>query len=983
MAKKHKFFATTATAALVASAIVPVASAADLKDFNNVSSWAQEAVQYLTDNNILQGDQNGYFNPTGTLTRAQAAEVLYKALGLEATGTEDFSDVAPGQWFYDAVVATSPELFEGMGNGKFKPQDKLTRAQAAKVIVLAYGLEGEADLSKFRDAATVPGWATEYFSTAVANGVINGKGTRLAPQDEISRQEFATMVYRTIEGVLEVESVSAINTITVKEGEEVKFPETVEVTLSNGEKAQKAVEWDTAKLDTKKAGEYTVKGDVEGTELEATVKVVVEAVNPGVTAVSALNLKQVEVTFNKEVDAETAENEANYTLTGGLTVADAKANGNKVVLTLTANANQQASEELTVANVKDAAGTAVAKTTKAVKFFDATAPTVSSVQAIGPKTLKVQFSEPLKTAPSYKLDNGTLAIVNTTWTAGDSEATLTLGTNLTEGSHNLEVSGGSDYANFAIEKATNSFNYVLDTVAPTATVKSASETQVVLEFSEDVLNADDANVEYYHTFKGTAAYKASDVTVDGNEVTLTFENPLPGNAKIFVSYKDEKGTKIQDVTGNVFEAVTLNATVVADTTAPTVSKVVATDNTKIDVTFSETVEGADNKANYTLKDAAGKTVAITSATNLNGNTYRLAVSPLNGGSYTLTVKNVTDASIRENKIADFTTNVSVNDVVAPTIVDTDSETNGIQVKQIASDKIKVEFSEVMKADSITNKANYKYNGEALTGDDTVTAVDGNKAVIITVEADNVDGDSTVTVGRVQDADGNYIENFETALDVVALANVDVAAVEVTGKNSIRLTFDEVITNATVNDFEYTLDTNAKDQAGQPAVVWATPAAISTSVSDGKTYITLTVNEIEDTTAANVAVRTTDAKATESAENVFGTPVLFSTTGADDKYAPMLESATFAGTVGDKNDDTVTITFSEDLYVASVQESDFTVEGYTIKSIATKDDTVTLTVADNTAGTTTPKVTLVGEVEDSERNATKGTKEVTATTVTAE
>lgn len=100
--------------------------------------------------------------------------------------------------------------------------------------------------------------------------------------------------------------------------------------------------------------------------------------------------------------------------------------------------------------------------------------------------------------------------------------------------------------------------------------------------------------------------------------------------------------------------------------------------------------------------------------------------------------------------------------------------------------------------------------------------------------------------------------------------------------------------------------------------------------------------------------------------------------AEDKYAPELEGATFDGTVGDGNDDTVVITFSEDLYVASVQESDFTVEGYTIKGIEVNGDTVTLTVKDSTTGTATPKVTLVGEVEDTLRNVAKGPKEVTIT-----
>ncbi|MEL4024056.1 S-layer homology domain-containing protein [Lysinibacillus endophyticus] len=976
MTQYKKFVATAATATLVASAIVPVASAAGFTDVEN--NGHAQAINALADQGIINGYPDGTFKPNKELTRSDVVKLLGKYLvskgysvPADAKTKQRFTDVPVNYKDQElveyAALVKDAGVFQG-SNNNLNAANKITRGQMALVVVRALDALNDTDLVSFvaeqdfeREVIDLDSASKEQQGAIdVLDFYDITKTPNYNPKSSTTRGQFASFLYRAINVELEVPEVELeVKDVVVVDAK------TLNVTLSDDTTHVVTLE---KALEANKETEVTFTIDEK--EYSAKVTYVVEAIK--VESVKAINLKQVAVTFNNEVDVESAENEANYALTGDLTVADAKADGNTVVLTLAANAEQQASVELTVENVKDENGSVVEKTTKAVKFFDATAPAVSSVEAIGPKTLKVNFSEPLKEAPNFKLNNGTLAIVNTSFTAGDSEAILTLGTNLSEGSHSLEVSGGKDYANFAIEKQSTSFNYVLDVTAPTATVKSATETQVVLEFSEDVVNADNENVEYYHTYKGTNAYKASNVTVDGKEVTLTFENPLPaGDAKIFVSYKNEKGTKIQDATGNVFEAATLNANVVSDVTAPTVSKVVVTDNTKIDVTFSESVLGATDKANYILKDAAGDVVAISSVTNLSGNTYRIATPVLNGGSYTLTVKNVTDASIRENKMADYTTNVTVEDLVAPTIVDTDNVTNGTQVKQIADNKVKIEFSEVMNASSITNKANYKFNNAALGAKDTVEAVDGNKAVVITIDG-GLDGDDTVSVGRVQDVAGNYIEQFETVLDIVALSNVDVDKVEVTGKNSIKLTFDEVITNATVNDFEYTLDDTAD------TVEWKTPVAISTTVADGKTYITLTVADITDTTAAKIAVRTTDAEATESAKNVYGTALLFSSTEAEDKYAPELEGATFDGTVGDGNDDTVVITFSEDLYVASVQESDFTVEGYTIKGIEVNGDTVTLTVKDSTTGTATPKVTLVGEVEDTLRNVAKGPKEVTIT-----
>nr|WP_253725713.1 Ig-like domain-containing protein [Brevibacillus borstelensis] len=71
-----------------------------------------------------------------------------------------------------------------------------------------------------------------------------------------------------------------------------------------------------------------------------------------VESVSATNLKEVVVTFSKEVDVETAEVASNYTFTGGLTVASANADGKTVVLTLDGKADQQGTYELTVDGVK-------------------------------------------------------------------------------------------------------------------------------------------------------------------------------------------------------------------------------------------------------------------------------------------------------------------------------------------------------------------------------------------------------------------------------------------------------------------------------------------------------------------------------------------------------------------------------------------------------------------------------------------------------
>lgn len=229
--KGRKFFAASATAALVASAIVPVASAAQVNDYNKISGYAKEAVQSLVDAGVIQGDTNGNFNPLNTVTRAQAAEIFTKALELEADGDVNFSDVKKGAWYYNSIAAVVANgIFEGVSANEFAPNKSLTRSEAAKVLVDAFGLEGSESLSQFADASQVKPWAKDALETAVANGIFTGSEENgklnLKPNAAITRQDFAVVFARTLDLAVETvdASIKAINNTTV----EVTFDEEVD-----------------------------------------------------------------------------------------------------------------------------------------------------------------------------------------------------------------------------------------------------------------------------------------------------------------------------------------------------------------------------------------------------------------------------------------------------------------------------------------------------------------------------------------------------------------------------------------------------------------------------------------------------------------------------------------------------------------------------------------------------------------------------------
>ncbi|CDQ18928.1 S-layer homology domain-containing protein [Halobacillus karajensis] len=287
----RKFFATALTTAVVASAVAPVAVSAD-HVFSDVEDgqYYSEAVQHLADQGILQGPGDGTFNPNGVIDRASAAEVLMKAKDLTPGGTEDFSDVEETDWFYNAIRATSPVIFEGDENGDFNPADRLTREQAAAIIVRAYQLAGESN-HDFPDVEE-GSWAEGAIAIAAENGIIEGnENGEFMPKDYVTRRDFAVMVYRAMQGEDSEGSDITVDSTTVVDAT------TLEVTLSNGDTV--TVELEEALVN----GENEVTFEVEGEEYTVTVDY--DAVTPAVEAAEeAIAELPEEVTLE---DAEAVE----------------------------------------------------------------------------------------------------------------------------------------------------------------------------------------------------------------------------------------------------------------------------------------------------------------------------------------------------------------------------------------------------------------------------------------------------------------------------------------------------------------------------------------------------------------------------------------------------------------------------------------------------------------------------------------------------
>jgi hypothetical protein len=238
--KYKKFVATAATATLVASAIVPVASAASFSDI--AGNTHADAIKSLADQGIVNGYADGTFKPNTEINRGQTVKLLGR--WLETQGYDIPADWDTKQRFNDLPVTAEAELvkyaalvkdagvFNG-SNGNLNYNQPMQRQQMAVVLVRAIDTVLGVDLVeeyKNADFTTSVKDLEKAFAAENREAIVALEYAGITvvdnfrPADTVTRGQFASFLYRTIEGEVEqgeakITGVKAINDTTV----EVKF----------------------------------------------------------------------------------------------------------------------------------------------------------------------------------------------------------------------------------------------------------------------------------------------------------------------------------------------------------------------------------------------------------------------------------------------------------------------------------------------------------------------------------------------------------------------------------------------------------------------------------------------------------------------------------------------------------------------------------------------------------------------------------------
>ncbi len=167
----------------------------------NPGDWFYDNVMNAVANGYMSGNGDGTFGPRNTATRAQFASALACAMGYEApedTSTIEtpFIDVDANDWYAGAVNFCYDEgIISGYEDTTFRPDQTITRQEAAAMLNNAFGLEASTDVSQFTDAGRIASWATAHVG-AVANAeLMNGDvaGT-FRPTGTLTRAELASIL---------------------------------------------------------------------------------------------------------------------------------------------------------------------------------------------------------------------------------------------------------------------------------------------------------------------------------------------------------------------------------------------------------------------------------------------------------------------------------------------------------------------------------------------------------------------------------------------------------------------------------------------------------------------------------------------------------------------------------------------------------------------------------------------------------------------
>ncbi len=157
--------------------------------------WAEAAVDRWSTLGIVQGDDQGNFRPESTITRAELAVMLNRYLKYTETAENTYKDLEDDAWYTEAILCLAKAgLMQGDGEYQ-RPEDPVTRQEAAVLFARAFGLKESEAALKYGDRNQIATWAKGFVAVMSAQGYLQGDDQgNFRPLDKLTRAQAVTIL---------------------------------------------------------------------------------------------------------------------------------------------------------------------------------------------------------------------------------------------------------------------------------------------------------------------------------------------------------------------------------------------------------------------------------------------------------------------------------------------------------------------------------------------------------------------------------------------------------------------------------------------------------------------------------------------------------------------------------------------------------------------------------------------------------------------
>lgn len=165
--------------------------------------WAENEIISLAEKGIIKGVSENSFQPERSITRAEFAALIVRILGLsDGERAKEFIDVDSDAWYAnDIYIASNAGLING-SNGYLRPNDKISREEAAVIISRIFENKDAVSEAQFADFNECSEWAKDSINFVVQDGIMKGVDENsFSPKTYVSRAQSATMIWRILDKI--------------------------------------------------------------------------------------------------------------------------------------------------------------------------------------------------------------------------------------------------------------------------------------------------------------------------------------------------------------------------------------------------------------------------------------------------------------------------------------------------------------------------------------------------------------------------------------------------------------------------------------------------------------------------------------------------------------------------------------------------------------------------------------------------------------